>query len=438
MGYYKGKYQHDGLTTTLKRKGRMTLFRFGGLVVLFGGCLNLIQTARRLRKPRPPVYSSLRNLKSVDYSTMRKLVTVIENEPEGENCRWVEPEMVNQTEDLFSTILVAYPGSGKRAAFLQLEGLTQLLTQDDWSLNDRPKDAKYAFIKTQYPHHEGVWAWGAKGNQTIYVLQNPRTALQTYMFLLHEINYSTSWWDSYTRVDKTFTLRPNVDEWQDFKNARFFREIHGWSWHLEFWMENGLFRDIFTHEITTTQKMDALMNPSIYTEAELIAFETDEDIDATWDHHCDGGKDMVDCRPVAMVSYEKIIDPSTGPLEIAKMAAVIQGKKGIDVVQKDAWKCVWNKVVALKETGVRLEGDREGPDRPEMEEYVFTEEEVLIIIGELNRLRTKYSAPTWQAAALMSSILVEYLDEYIADQYAYLAELSTEDSSEDSAEDSTP
>lgn len=50
----------------------------------------------------------------------------------------------------------------------------------------------------------------------------------------------------------------------------------------------------------------------------------------------------------------------------------------------------------------------------------------MIIIGELNRLRTKYSSPTWQAAALMSGILVEYLDEYIAEQYVYLAGLSTD------------
>jgi len=429
MGYYKGKYQRDDLTTTLKHKGRTTLFRLAGFVVLIGGCLNVIQTARRLRKPRPPVYSSLRNLKSVDYSTMRKLVTVVEGEPEGENCKWVEPEMVNQTEDLFSTVLVAYPGSGKRAAFLQLEGLTQLLTTDDYSLNDYERDAKFAFVKTQYPHHEGIWAWGDKGNQTIYVLQNPRTALQTYMFLLHEINYSTNWLDSYTSLDRTFTLRPDVSEWENFKDARFFREIHSWSWHLEFWMENGLYRDLFTHDLTSSKKMDALMNPSIYTEAELIEFENDgniDDIDATWDAHCNKGRDITDCRPVAMVSYEKLIDPSTGPVEIGKMAAVIQGKPGIDVVQEDAWQCVWNKVVALKETGVRLEGDREGADRPGMEEYIYSEEEVMIIIGELNRLRTKYSSPTWQAAALMSGILVEYLDEYIAEQYVYLAGLSTD------------
>mmetsp|Transcript_167 Transcript_167/g.177 ORF Transcript_167/g.177 Transcript_167/m.177 type:complete len:421 (-) Transcript_167:135-1397(-) len=420
MGYYKGKYQHDGLTTTLKHKGRMTLFRFGGLVVLFGGCLNLIQTARRLRKPRPPVYSSLRNLKSVDYSTMRKLVTVIENEPEGENCRWVEPEMVNQTEDLFSTILVAYPGSGKRAAFLQLEGLTQLLTQDDWSLNDRPKDAKYAFIKTQYPHHEGVWAWGGKGNQTIYVLQNPRTALQTYMFLLHEINYADGWMSSRLHRFDTFKVRPSVDEWIDFKRDRFTREVNSWSWHLEYWMENGLLRDVFTHNLTNPEIMDGIMNPSIYTEAELSTFQDAlSDVNATFDRHCVEG-DMPYCLPVAIVSYEKLMQESTGPAEVGKLARVIQNQPSMNVVDESVWKCVWKKVIIEKDTGVRIDSDREGPD---METYRFTVGEVETIIDELERLKEKYSTSQLSMTAPLYEELVSYLTEYIADQYSYLHSL---------------
>jgi len=421
MGYYKGKYQRDDLTTTIKHKRRTTQSRFVASVAFFGSCLIVLQSSLRLKLKQPrPVYSSLRNLKSVDFSTMRKLVTVLEDKPNGENCEWVEPVMVSESvaADLFSTVLVAYPGSGKRAAFLQLEGLTELLTTDDFKLNDRPKDAKYAFYKTQYPHHEGIWTWGAQGNQTIYILQNPRKALQTYMFLLHEINYSTSWWDSYNKVNDTFTTRPSVEEWKIFKDFRFFREVHSWSWHLEFWMENGLLRDIFTHNLTSAQNMHGLMNPSIYTEAELESFQTSlQNVEATWDTHCVDSEDMYDCRPVAMVSYEKLIHPATGPAEIGKMAAVIQGKPGITVVQEDAWECVWNKVVALKDTGVRLDSDRDGP---EIDSYTFTEEEVMIIIGELNRLRTKYSSPTWHAASKMSSILVEYLEEYIADQYAYL------------------
>jgi len=398
--------------------------RFIVVVAVFGSCLNLLQSNLRLLLPSTPIYSSLRNLKSLDFSSMRKLV----NPLSGGGCEWVEPKMVDQspTFDLFSTILVAYPGSAKRAAFLQLEGLTELLTTDDYSLSDGDisNNTKYAFIKTQYPHHEGIWSWGARGNQTIYVLQNPRTALQTYMFLLHEINYSNSWWTSFTNIPRTFTIRPSVTEWKKFKDARFFREVHSWSWHLEYWMENGLFRDIFSHNRTTSENMFKLMNPSIFTEAELDAYQDGlgvSDTTAAWDPHCIEG-DMYDCRPVAIVSYEKLIDPLTGPTEVGKLAAVIQNQPGMNVVQQSQWGCVWEKIVIEKASGLRDDDSREGLG---MDAFTFTEEEVMIIIGELKRLVTKYTNPTWTSAAHQSGILVTYLEEYIAEQFDYLLKMKT-------------
>jgi len=53
-----------------------------------------------------------------------KLRTLVNILPDGD-CEWVEPTNFQGNDfDLFSTVLVSFPGSAKRAAFLHLEGLT--------------------------------------------------------------------------------------------------------------------------------------------------------------------------------------------------------------------------------------------------------------------------------------------------------------------------
>lgn len=372
-----------------------------------------------------PPYRELRVANDFKRHAVRSLVTV---HSDGVGCEWSDPQLVNETvaPTLEATILAAYPGSAKRAAFLQLEGLTELIASDDYNLNDDLNSTKYAFVKTQYPHFEGTWSWGNKATRSIYVLQNPRTALRTYMFLKHEINYSRGRWTSWLHVGDVFKARPPVNEWNNFKRHRFNREMNSWSWHLEFWIEGGLFRDIWSHNVTSRRHMYGLQHPEIYTEAELAVFYNGEtkngkNVTPTWDHHCasDGDHiaDMSDCRPVEIISFEHLMDPNTGPLEIAKLANAIQGQTGVNVVQESAWPCVWNKVVVENATGTLTDADREGP---EMEEYIFSEEEVELIISELKRLKEKYSQEEWQFFVPLAGKLIAYLDEYIADNENYL------------------
>jgi len=425
MGFYKRNYQRDGLTIALEYIRPKKLISIIAVVAIFGSCLNLLSNNQVVREFRSPVYSMQSNLEALDFSNVRSLVRILEDQPEGENCAWVEPKMVNESistaDDFYSTVLVAYPGSAKRAAFLQLEGLTELLTTDDHDLDgDGKSSTKYAFVKTQYPHHEGIWSWGAWGNQSVYVLQNPRMALQTYMFLLHEINYADGWVESRLHRNDTFKVRPSVNEWVDFKRDRFTREVNSWSWHLEYWMENGLLRDVFTHNLTNPAVMDGIMNPSIYTEAELATFQDAlSDVNATFDRHCVEG-DMPYCLPVAIISYENLMQQSTGPAEIGKLAKVIENQPSMNVADESVWKCVWNKVVLEKDTGVRIDSDREGPD---IETYRFTVGEVETIIEELERLKEKYSHSPLSMTAPLYQELVSYLTEYIADQYTYLQSL---------------
>mmetsp|Transcript_35173 Transcript_35173/g.41965 ORF Transcript_35173/g.41965 Transcript_35173/m.41965 type:complete len:404 (-) Transcript_35173:151-1362(-) len=352
--------------------------------------------------------SSSREIVPLDFTIKRKLVTNLG----GGQCEWVDGVDVDQDPnfELFSTAIVAFPGAGKRIAFLQLEALTELTTRDDFF---PPSNiTRYAYFKTQYPHHEGIWSWGNKCSQSVYLLTNPRMALITYLFILHEIHYAKDWKSAYSHLGRVFTIRTPIEEWEIWRHERVNAEIHWWGWHIDFWMEGGLLRDIFTHELTTLEHFRRLMDPSIYTEAELRVYQSQlTDVQPVYDIHCKGKyNDIPDCRPTAIASYERMMDPSTGPQEVAKFTSVIEGKAGIKFVEKAVRQCAWEKVVIDRGSGRRDTRDRKGPP---LRDYAFTLEQETSMMGELVRIRDKYRAPEWSSIPVAVD-LVEYMEEYIA------------------------
>ena len=76
-----------------------------------------------------------------------------------------------------------------------------------WTHSTETNNTKHAFIKSQYPHREDQWSWGKSAGQTIYIIQKPRTTLQIYMFLLHEISYSNNWFTFFTHIKENFFKR---------------------------------------------------------------------------------------------------------------------------------------------------------------------------------------------------------------------------------------
>jgi len=359
----------------------------------------------------------LRIRRSNEYDVQVKRSLSIEL-PNGD-CEWTPPHHANQDPnfELFSSLLTAYPGSVKRYALIHMEGLTELKVGDDFNLSGEHINTRYAFYKTQYPHHEGVWSWSNKAKQVVYLIQNPRTAMISYQHLLHEINYANEWQTAYENVFRVYTVRPPVSSWLDWRNLRFHAEIHWWSWHLEYWMENGLLRDIYTHDLTTTRHFARLKTPQVYTEAELREFQAAlTNVQPEYDEHCGIGSDMNDCLPVAIASHEKMIDETTGPEEVAKITAVVENKPGIDIIGPNARECIWRKLIVDK-IAVRDPRDREGPA---LDGYKFTKDQIEALISELERLVNKFSSPDWVSIAIAQEVVM-YLEEYISENQAFLA-----------------
>ena len=333
------------------------------------------------------------------------------------SCEWTKPEDAPQDTAVFSTLLAAYPGSGKRTAFMQLEGVTELRAGDDYNLAPDFLGKKFAFMKSNYPQHEGIWSFSDKMNQVILLVRNPRWALPSYLNLLHEIEYSVNWETSYANRENVYTMRPPLEDWIVWREIRFDAEIKKWGWFIDYWMEGGLCRDVFTNDLTTVDHFERLVQPVMYAQAELVAEQqmiTEGEVQPQYDPHCI--HDMQNCKPVAIASFEKMIDPQLGPAEVDRFVAAIEGKNGLNVIEEEARECVWRELIINGKGNTNTFRDRDG-NGPEETEYKFTAEQMEKIQDELYRVREKYSTGEWVGDKIAQS-LVTYINEYIiANQY---------------------
>lgn len=289
-------------------------------------------------------------------------------------CEWTAPVTANTTKQNTTTLLVSYPGSGKRLCWRILEALTGYVSGDDWNLSLEGYDT--LFMKTSYPHPEGVWGWGDSMDQVILLIRNPRWAIPSYHTMRYEIDYSTSWDQSYAQISDTYTMRPPDVMWVPWRNERFNTELDRWAWHIDFWMQDGLRRnDGFNHSYQ--------------------------------DGHC--GKDIAECIPKTIIQFEKIIDPTEAVRigELNKIGLLLDSSPNVTVIKNEARPCVYRKVWERDEF---YNPGRDGNGPPAYEK-VFTFQQLNAMRWQINKLKEKYSLPPFQEMTLAQD-LVAILDEY--------------------------
>ena len=66
------------------------------------------------------------------------------------------PEAIPADVDFKNTIVVGYPGADKRVVLRQMEVMTRLSGRDAWDFEFLGM-TRQPYIKTNYPHHEGIW-----------------------------------------------------------------------------------------------------------------------------------------------------------------------------------------------------------------------------------------------------------------------------------------
>ena len=198
----------------------------------------------------------------------------ITNETTLESCWFtptLDPDRVKEITDqkqFTNTIVVGYPGPDKRTVLRQMEAMTGLSGRDAWDFQFLGMTSQ-PFIKTNYPHHEGIWGWQDHGDQVVLVLRNPRRSIDEYHDILADIHYAKTWEEATEKIPDLFQGIIEADKYAMWRNERTMDEIGWYGWLIDYWMEDGLMRDYFDHKVTTPEHFALLREPETYTYGEL-------------------------------------------------------------------------------------------------------------------------------------------------------------------------
>lgn len=330
----------------------------------------------------------------------------------GGKCIW-SPPIYDVPNDLnFTKLLIAgYPSGDKRMTFVQMEALTGLSARDEWDfqylgMTNQP------FIKANYPHHEGIWGWEGAADNVIMIVRNIRRSMTEYHDILWDIGYAKTWDVASENIDKLYAERPPKEDFFEWRDLRVLDEIQWYGWFIDFYMEGGLMRDMFTHKITTPEHWYMLMRPEANAKAEMtydLIVGPDTVVTPSYDPHCvhDIG---TSCKPIEVISAEKLIDHNTGRAESRKLAKILQSSAGYGdwLIEEEAWECIWEELI-VKKKGLKTFIDREGTTE---RDYNFSEEMLTNMIKELTRLITKYGPNGEYANLSTAQYLVQLLTEH--------------------------
>ena len=201
------------------------------------------------------------------------IVNNVTNETEVQ-CQFTAtmgPDQIAEETDpstFVNTIIVGYPGPDKRTVLRQMEAMTGLSGRDAWDFQFLGMTAQ-PYIKTNYPHHEGIWGWQDHADQVVLILRNPRRSIDEYHDILADIHYAKTWEEATERIPDLFQGIIEADKYAMWRNERFMDEIGWYGWLIDYWMEDGLLRDYFDHKVTTPEHFELLREPETYTYGEL-------------------------------------------------------------------------------------------------------------------------------------------------------------------------
>lgn len=330
----------------------------------------------------------------------------------GGNCKWQPPVYeVPEEIEFYKTVIAGFPSGDKRMIFVQMEALTGWPAKDEWDFEHLGM-SNHPFIKANYPHHEGIWGWGDAADQVVMMVRNIRRSMVEYHDILWDIGYAKTWEDASLFLNNLYSARPPLSDFLAWRDERVLDEVHWYGWFIDYYMENGLLRDIFTHKTTTKQHWDMLMMPTVYTRAELdydLVVGADTVVEDAYDPHC--ATVTEGCEPVAVISAENLRDYSRGPAETTEIANVLMrdSRMGDYVIEPETWNCIWTELIQNGK-GLKTVYDRPGFVESD---YNFSAEMLGEMIHELDRLITKYGASPWNAKATANK-LVSLLTEHRA------------------------
>jgi hypothetical protein len=216
-------------------------------------------------------------------------------------------------------------------------------------------------------------------DQLVLLVRNPRFAIPSYHTMRYELNFSRNWTQSYSRKNFTYTERPSIIAWENWRDNRFGKEMDRWVWYIDFWMQGGLRRN-------SKEGIPKL------------------------DWHCDDG--LMDCTPKSVVQFEKLYsaDRSIGRAESRKIGDVLDSAEDVNVVAQEARDCVYDEVMNRAEFH---NANRDG-NGPGADEKTFRYQQLDSMALQVETLRDKYAGTNWTDVPIAQDLVI-VLNEYIAD-----------------------
>jgi len=326
----------------------------------------------------------------------------------GGKCQWTPPDNEGIEGVTFQKTLIAgFPSGDKRLTFVQMEALTGLPAKDEWDFQHLGM-SNHPFIKANYPHHEGIWGWGDAADQVVMVVRNIKRAMVEYHDILWDIGYAKTWEEAFQLIPNLYAERPPIEDFLAWRDERVFDEIKWYGWFIDYYMEGGLMRDMFTNKITTPKHWYMLMMPTAYTVEELrydVVVGADTEVEPSYDPKCELISNG--CEPVKIISAERLVDESRGPAVGLEIADALDGKMGMNVISPEARNCIWRELIVNKK-GLKTFIDREGFSE---DSYSFSSEHLAEMLVELDRLIYKYDNFPWDAKPTAQA-LVNILKEH--------------------------
>jgi len=345
------------------------------------------------------------------------------------DCLWAAPEYRNEKipDDLPTTIIAGYPSAGKRLIFLQMESLTGWPTKDEWDFEFQFQAGSWnhPFIKANYPHHEGIWGWKESADHVVMEVRDIRKCMYEYHDIRWDLGYADDWVEAQKNVDNLYSKRPPLDDFLEWRDERVLDEVSWYAWVIDYWMESGLMRDMFTHKVTTPAHWNMLTDPTAQDKHAMsynIIVGDHVVVEPSYDPNClkmSGG-----CTAKAVVSAEVLENPVEGKNETAVIATILQDVGLFPVIDETTWGCIWEELI------VDGKGNSKHQisvyDRPDEEATVhkFSEEMLEKMFFELTYLTDKYSGDEWNTIATANR-LVTLLSEHRADIQEELNELNS-------------
>ena len=112
-----------------------------------------------------------------------------------------------------------------------------------------------------------------------------------------------------------------------------FSEVHWYSWMIDYYMEGGLMRDMFNHELTIPMQWFIATLPNFFTKFEMRHGRfVDENETDTLEHNYDPMCATLTkgCYPVLVIDPAKLVDLDYGPTESRKLAQLVNGSLGFE------------------------------------------------------------------------------------------------------------